>query len=201
MKKIMFNDQFGLTQAVLEGRKTQTRRIINGLPSNTGGVEIIVSIISHREYDEQNLLLAVHTTDCLGKTMNIPYQVGEEVAIAQKYSELEYGVDWVRHLINKEHAGWSNKLFVSAEEMPHRISITNIRVERLQDISDEDMLKEGLSHIETKWGYWEEVRESLKFYSYETKRKAFSALIDKVSGKGTWNSNPWVFVYEFELVK
>lgn len=30
--------------------------------------------------------------------------------------------------------------------------------------------------------------------------KAFAALIDKVSGKGTWDSNPWVFVYEFKLI-
>lgn len=32
-------------------------------------------------------------------------------------------------------------------------------------------------------------------------REAFAALIDKVSGRGTWASNPWVVVYEFELMK
>ena len=31
--------------------------------------------------------------------------------------------------------------------------------------------------------------------------RAFATLIDKVSGKETWASNPWVFVYEFELAK
>lgn len=35
----------------------------------------------------------------------------------------------------------------------------------------------------------------------DTPREAFAALIDKVSGRGTWASNPWVVAYEFELVK
>lgn len=216
MKKIMFNDKYGLTQAVLEGRKTQTRRIINGLPSNTEGIELIVSIISHREYDEQKYMLAVHTTDLVGKTLNIPYQVGEDVAIAQKYSELEYNLDWVRKLINKEHAGWNNKLFVSAKEMPHRIRITNIRVERLQDISDDDCFKEGVYHDSAdgaglNWISCKDMKAQNELLRHEwhdkkglwfwdTPQGAFAALIDKLSGKGTWKSNPWVFVYDFELV-
>ena len=35
----------------------------------------------------------------------------------------------------------------------------------------------------------------------QTRRIAYAALIDKISGKGTWASNPYVFVYEFELIK
>ena len=202
MKKIMFNDKYGLTQAVLEGRKTQTRRIINGLPSNTEGIELIVSFISHREYDEQKYMLTVHTTDLVGKTLNIPYQVGEDVAIAQKYSELEYNLDWVRKLINKEHAGWNNKLFVSAKEMPHRIRITNIRVECLQDISDEDCMKEGIMRGEFI-NTWDEYyfEHGCNNITAKTARDAFKKLIDKVSGKGTWESNPYVFVYDFKLIK
>ena len=201
MQKIMFNDKYGLTQAVLEGRKTQTRRIINGLPSNTEGIELIVSFISHREYDEQKYMLAVHTTDLVGKTLNIPYQVGEDVAIAQKYSELEYKLDWVRKLINKEHAGWNNKMFVSAEEMPHRIKMTNIRIERLQDISEEDVLNEGLewTHGFFYVNYNKETASRISLGN--DYRNAFATLIDNVSGKGTWQSNPYVFVYDFELIR
>lgn len=36
---------------------------------------------------------------------------------------------------------------------------------------------------------------------FNTPREAFASLIDKVSGCGTWASNPWVMAYEFELVK
>ena len=97
-------------------------------------------------------------------------------------------------------------MFVRAELMPHRIRITNIKVERLQDISDEDCLKEG---IKEKSSFPH--KKSSPFYfdggkhewdnSYRTPRQAFAALIDKVCGRGTWNNNPHVFVYEFELLK
>ena len=39
------------------------------------------------------------------------------------------------------------------------------------------------------------------YRGYETPREAYAALIDKVSGKGTWQNNPYVFVYDFELIK
>ena len=77
----------------------------------------------------------------------------------------------------------------------------NIDVQRLQDISDEDCLKEGIDRCEKEWGYWEHVNGSFNFYAFDTIRKAFASLIDKVSGKGTWEKNPWVFVYSFILIK
>ena len=201
LKKIMFKDKYGLTKAVLENRKTQTRRICS-LGSNT------------YEKAYRNLLSNYKDGACFKDELLkcSLYKVGEEVAIAQKYSELEYGVDWVRHSINKEHAGWNNKMFVSAEEMPHRIKITNIRIERLQDISDDDCLKEGVyyhteppkHHEYDRYSPWS---PSVKPYKFESEKyfcsakHAFMHLIDKVSGKGTWQSNPYVFVYDFELIR
>lgn len=95
-------------------------------------------------------------------------------------------------------------MFVKAWLLPNRIRITDIKVERMQEISNEDCLKEGV--IEGKFkGFPNDM-----FYPYKnckdtevswTAKYAFASLIDKISGKGTWESNPWVFVYEFELVK
>ncbi len=73
----------------------------------------------------------------------------------------------------------------------------------LQDISDEDCLKEGIYEDSGDDKYPPSI-----FYEFEgneddgfdTPREAFAALIDKVSGKGTWESNPYVFVYEFKLI-
>lgn len=78
--------------------------------------------------------------------------------------------------------------------------ITDVRVERLQDISDEDCLKEGVS---------KRFSEGLKWHQYGMKGnerygtpiEAFAALIDKVSGKGTWEKNSWTEVYEFKLIE
>ena len=93
-------------------------------------------------------------------------------------------------------------MFVRADLMPHRIRITDIKVERLQDISEEDCLREGVE----KWmdgyivtGIME--NRGRNNVCFDTPREAFAALIDSISGKGTWNSNPWVFAYTFELVR
>lgn len=195
MKKIMFSDRYELTQAVLEGRKTMTRRIA---------------------------YLSQHAADVLmGKIPDYPqgivnslwrkskYKVGEIVAIAQSYKSL--GMNPETALNDKDGIGfytktkfapgWKNKMFVRVDLLPHHIRITDIRVERLQSISEEDCLKEGVELFETH------STNSGKAYtfpgvneSYITPLEAFAALIDKVSGKGAWDSNPYVFVYEFELV-
>lgn len=87
------------------------------------------------------------------------------------------------------------------EVVPHQIRITDIKVERLQDISDEDCLKEGILKREIRPFVTIEIRYQVpKTIIYkDTPREAFAALIDKVSGKGTWEKNPYVFAYKFEL--
>ena len=101
--------------------------------------------------------------------------------------------------------GWFNKLFVRADLMPHQIRITNVRVERLQDISDEDCMAEGVEKVaECEDLYRVAVHHKSSKFSYlsgKTPREAYAALIDRISDKGTWDSNPYVFVYEFELIK
>lgn len=107
---------------------------------------------------------------------------------------------------SKSMSGYRNKMFVRADLMPHQIRITNVRVERLQDISDENCLKEGIYLDETAPSCYQpfytfkESQEHGTPIGYRTARESFAAIIDKVSGKGTWKSNPWVFVYEFELM-
>ena len=123
------------------------------------------------------------------------YKVGEIVAVAQNYRSCG------NYHVPKEHPGWSNKLFVNPALMPYQIRITRIKCERLQDISDADCLKEGIRYFpEINKFYFEDIRREEGFY-FDNPREAFAALIDKVSGKGTWASNPWVVAYEFELVE
>lgn len=218
MKKIMFNDRFNLTKLVLGGRKTQTRRI-----------ELDFRMIFYLESDEKsypkiedNRICIYSGSDYLLDSKNTRYKIGEEVAIAQSYKELGYDADaldrspkdWrvVRGTLG-ESKGWNNKMFVRAEACKHHIRITNIKVERLQDISNEDCLNEGITRTMHKsadggWGryYWHHgiTRSNCPnghYKEYDTPLEAFSSLIDCVSGKGTWERNPFVLVYEFKLVK
>ena len=191
MKKIMFNDRCGLTQAVLEGRKTQTRRIAY---TQNGFVVFDDKDFQLKKLDNGQALLTIGNNRF--KTAN--YKIGEEVAIAQRYSDIAdtHGQELA------QLPGWNNKMFVKADLMPHRIRITNIRVERLQDISEADCLKEGIWRDDNVGlegtTYW---YHGLANSSYRTAKEAYASLIDKISGKGTWESNPWVFVYDFGLVK
>lgn len=195
MKKIMFNDRYGLTQAVIGGRKTMTRRLIPdeffGLTWDTRGD----TLVYENEYgDFIDVRQSKYTR----------YKVGEVVAVAQRYQDIfDYSncvnpYDWED---DDKPSGWTNKMFTKAELMPHRIRITGIKCERLQDIQDADCLKEGVRYIpEINKFYFEDVSREEGFY-FDNHREAFAALIDKVSGRGTWASNPLVVAYEFELVK
>ena len=214
MKKILFNDKFGLTKAVLDGRKTQTRRIITPQPTykdNSGicwkgyayGLHLLdfnepfgsyMNFVTGSEYDKS----------CRR------YRRGEVVAVAQSYRDCgginEYGVPmWeiISQRVGGTNAGWDNKMFVRGGLMPHQIRITDVRVERLQDISDEDCLKEGIQTF-----YYGDCKFPPDGYTFDngkshfnTPREAFAHLINKVSRKDVWAENPYVFVYDFELVK
>lgn len=184
MKKIMFNDQYGLTKAVLEGRKTMTRRSVN--------LNRVHTIIPGR------------IAECYLRFA--PYKVGEVVSVAQSYKDLVLGKHEDREIdleIMRETPGWNNKMFVRADLMPYQIRITGVRVERLQDISDQDCLREGVDEFVLRKGDGTR-RTKYSFMgadnNYLFPRDAFAALIDKINGKGTWMSNPRVFVYVFELV-
>lgn len=186
MKKIMFNDRYGLTDAVIEGRKTMTRRII----------------IPQPDFLSDNFGWAKRNN---GDVILPKYGVNEVVAVAQIYEaagfDPEYSIEGM--LYAKKHAGWRNKMFVSAKYMPHQIRITGIRCERLQDISDEECIKEGVyaGSQALEYPYYFIDTKQFLICDYKSPREAFAALIDKVSGRGTWDRNPWVVVYEFELVK
>lgn len=226
MKKGNFNDGYGLTEAVLDGLKDMTRRIISkDMPTTdvkcwgmnaAGGFEFQIGDNFERIIIEPQ------------------YHIGEVVAVAQNYENAGIKPDtlilqsafvkvYERYraprvlkcvkLPAKDTFGWKNKLYVKAGLMPHLIKITDVRVERLQDISDDDCLREGV-YCDKEGGRVIGCPFGIPFYytfknamrkdkqlHWTTPREAFANLIDKISGKGTWERNPWVFVYEFKLVK
>ncbi|MBQ8969209.1 MAG: hypothetical protein IJ064_05715 [Bacteroidaceae bacterium] len=144
--------------------------------------------------------------------MQPKYKIGEVVAISQSYRDIleeEYlsptKEDEVCRLVMAHHIGCTNKMFVRADLMPHHIQITGIRVERLQDISDEDCLAEGIFETELDRhipGFGKtafEFKQPLgKRTIFATPKDAYHALIDKIEGLQTWKRNPWEVVYEYK---
>lgn len=208
MKKIMFNDRYGLTNAVLSGRKTMTRRIISG------------NFVNIKDFSMNGDIHIIAGT-CYGDTIELKpkYEIGEKVAIAQSYKSVydekeeqegnSKANEWWSRLYDlcKDDKiepmftpGYRNKFFVRADLMPHHIRIINIKVERLQDISNEDCLKEGVE----KWNdsfivcsIMERGKNNKCFFS---PRDAFNSLINRVGRWDTWVKNPWVMAYEFRLI-
>lgn len=240
MKKIMFSDKYGLTKAVLEGRKTQTRRIIK----TSDAFERVNPDFDWDDEDIENFendfalrvknMSETEKKECFNYLLNHPkYKVVEIVAVAQSYKDVDsyYSAAYHRqHSIHgmtidaldcvpnedikkwfknrndfKDKSSWNNKMFVKSELMPHQIIITKVSLERLQDISDEDCLAEGIRK-DGRYSFIENVKQlngdSIAFScNFDSPREAYAELIDKVNGKGTWESNPYVWVYDFELVK
>lgn len=199
----MFNDKYGLTDLVLSGQKTQTRRIIKGLK---GGEFRCFN--PHTNWAEFS---GVHQLTVIAPL----YHIGKEVAVAMSYKTVyEWSeqsgkvaadlLEWFEKEF-KSSAGWTNKMFVKAEWMSHYIKITNIRVERLQDISDDDCMAEGIiehiAEIMPNYPPYTQYCCGISEVYCDTPRQAFASLIDKINGKGTWESNPYVWAYDFELVK
>ena len=193
MKKIMFNDQYGLTEAVLDGRKTQTRRIAYEKPFKH--IRICGFIM---EGKDKGKLSINDGNEIVAKST---YKIGEVVAVAQRYCDIPFANDI---FIRAVPIGWSNKMFVKSDLMPHQIKITNIRCERLQDISTEDCLKEGIycSHIEGIDDAYSYDATNDRFKPkrwYRTPIEAYKMLSCKLHLH--WDNNPLVFVYDFKLVK
>ena len=216
MKKIMFNDRYGLTQAVLDGRKTMTRRVIPDIwidfPRSGRQKAVIAGLDSQVLMMDLSHVLGENCLYSAERKYQPKYYKGDEVAVAQAYSsvfdELEANapLQEARPILEQsESAGWDNKMFVRADLMPHRIRITGIKVERLRDISEDDCMKEGIMEGEfmNTWDtfYFDEWGDVPNHITFKTPHSAFASLIDRISGKGTWEQNPWVYAYEFELIK
>jgi hypothetical protein len=213
MKKIMFNDKYGLTDAVLSEKKTMTRRLIKENFESVRCMNVNFDDHWHGELDGE--IYELFPT----------FKLGKIVAIGQSYSKVYDQLFCDVAYIKNDHAlalqmsyilmdaqkdtikGWTNKMFIKPDLMIHHIRITDIKVDRLQEISDEDCLKEGVYYDADVDGYkvnltlpnkgWgHKIRQTY----FQTPREAFAHLIDKVSGKGTWERNPFVFVYSFKLI-
>lgn len=197
MKNILFNDRYDLTDCVIKMLKEQTRRIAD-IPQK---MKIYWLTEDRLEIESPTVIQWVRSDGSPVMKIHPRYEVGEVVAIAQSYEVLERtGFSIFVSDYSDKDAGWRNKLFVRPDVMPHLIRFTGIRAERLQDISAQDCLKEGIRYIPQLNKFYFECKKKEQEFYFNTAREAYAVLIDKIYDKGTWESNPIVWVYDFELV-
>lgn len=208
MKAIGFNEHYGLRTAVLELIKTMTSRAEKGLENlEEGNFSFNKANGEIHLYGEKGTII---------ETIKTRYKIGEIVAIRQAYKEIADNPYFINQLSAngksvsgmKYEQGWNNKMFVASYLMPHHIRITDIKIKRLQDISVEDLEKEGVEvrryeksgneyvfyhpnpYRNGNWGY-------VHYYSLQAAGRAF---FDSICGKGIWDKNPYVVAYSFEKI-
>jgi hypothetical protein len=187
-RPILFKGE--MVRAILEGRKTQTRRIVKPQPYLDDRGNLI--------YDKWNFgqtAFGKPNLDNLAK-MKCPYgQVGDRLwvretwGICPDYNQVKYKAD--RGSDDRDVYKWKPSIHMKRKYSRINLEITGIRIERLQDITEKDAQTEGVSRL------------NLGDLGIETNKSAFRSLWDNINasmGYG-WNKNPWVWVVEFRRVK
>jgi hypothetical protein len=200
MKGILFNEQTGMLSAAQSGLKDLTRRlgglqevnknpdewVLDGVDIKNGGLFFV------KKGADRNIYQPL-------KYCKPRYSVGEMIFIKESHflmpSGFRYRVDGDTKLWSG--VKWSNPMFCGEKQSRYFIKIISVSVERLQDISEYDAIREGVLLMQSDGAGKIYKDYSGKRLSVSTAKESFSTLINKINGKSTWDKNPWVFRYEF----
>ena len=181
IKPILFNTE--MVRAILDGRKICTRRLVKFLPGENP---------QWTGYIKDGLMLYNGRNEpCIKKA---PYQSGDILYVRETWKKAPNGYyyyeDWQRNDI-ADVTKWKPSIHMPKEAARIWLKVTDVRVERLQDITSEQICREG---VEVEYPH---------MLNGEEKRYAFSALWNSTIKKSDldrygWDANPWVWVIEFE---
>jgi hypothetical protein len=195
-----------MVNAILEGRKTQTRRVIKPQPHSDS-----YSISKVPYYIElENHWNKWSITDEHGETrlVNCPYGkpgdilwVRETFAPPTKTNCTEYKADWLgdelKAFFDKDHK-WKPSIHMPKDAARIWLQIIDIRVERLQDISHESAIAEGIELLPN--GNYQNYLKKIKIPSWPTAYHSFQSLWESIHSSESWNKNPWLWVVEFKVL-
>lgn len=216
-----------MVQAILEGRKSQTRRIIksrheSGLFQIGKTMDGSITEITSLDWDERP------KNDCCNDIKPIAMvgdvlwvretwlQIHKDVEFEGRYSEFVYKADMVEnenkfgHIKNPvgkrfiDSWKWKPSIFMPKEAARIFLKVTRVRAERLHDISEADAISEGIEKLPV----WKNRVVENIYTNYmkdgrgpQTPRLSFISLWESINGKESLASNPWVWVYDFTKVE
>lgn len=204
-KPILFNAE--MVSAILSGRKTMTRRIIKPFPDSPQVLETRTA--------ENGCVFAIHANrsntqegrfrwDCpLGKP-------GDQLWVRETWNKhgglITYRADhdWIEEMRKATvcPAKWVPSIHMPRWASRINLLITGVRVERLNDISEQDALAEGIDadYLAESQDHYDCIADH-NMTGRPTARGYFSSLWQSIYGEENWEANPWVWVIEFERME
>ena len=196
-----------MVRAILDGTKTQTRRVIKPQPSSC-------NLVLHDGEDQPR-----HTDSWFeeGKKRS-PYQPGDRLWVKEAWAKVpatayhydesiphrvldEDGYKWwaiYKEGWERSSNGWKSPRFMPRWASRIELEIVSVRVERLNDISSRDCFAEGACHLPVEVALAPGNRHSVG--NHHAALYQYSQLWESINGKGSWALNPWVWVVEFRRV-
>ena len=197
-----------MTKAILDGRKVQTRRVIKldkyVKPKVTTNEfkEYVCEHCGHlaKTYENEKACLW-----CLNEWVKTKYQIGETIFVKETWQYYDWFDDKQGFIYkaspelfhwDKDTVKWKSSIHLIKEMARIFLKVTNVRVERLQDITNEERIKEGVNPYIT-WNHKPHEKKDSIMIGGE-----FTCIWDETAPKGyKWEDNPYVFVYEFERIE
>lgn len=198
IKPILFNSE--MVRAILDGRKDATRKIVKGfIPDD--------AVWGYTAFTPKGYISCRGTfADGYGeKFFKLPCEPGDILYVRETWKKALNGYyyyeAWQRNDI-AEVTKWKPSIRMPKEAARIWLKVTNVRVERLQEITDEQAKREGIQYDECPTGFtWKQ--ETDMHNCYTTPIGAMQALWNSTIKKSDldgygWDANPWVWTIEFE---
>lgn len=196
-KPILFSTE--MVQAILAGRKTKTRRVIK--------IKSAPFSENFTEAEWKN-----HLNSAGAKLLYGGFKKGDILWVRETFAKppiTAFGVPYIHKAgFDRTICGWKPSIHMPKEAARIFLKVTNVRVERLQDISEEDAIAEGVSIVYdygsfiTYKNYLFKDKNTYNKQDTRCLKKSFQSLWQSINAKKhPWESNPWVWVYEFDRIE
>lgn len=194
-KPILFNTE--MVQAILYGRKTQTRRTFKYQPFSDAEIEgpDFFNTVKYDKdgYTEEGPEVYGAWDENNDWGIKSPCQPGDILWVRETFAPIDYGHNLTRYAFKADgsiiwnYFKWKPSIHMPKDAARIWLKVTDVRCERLKDISEDDAWSEGVKG------------KGITRYEGES-IQLFQSLWQSIHGPDSWNENPWVWVYEFEVV-
>lgn len=200
-----------MVRAILAGRKTMTRRIVKPQPA---GKQRVVEGLAHVTVGmnpaDDGAVWYVGDGVSRGTEVRCPYgSFGDRLWVRETFRPIMSGMnegEWDYRADDPSASGigfipWKPSIFMPRQASRITLQVEAVRVERLQDITDEDAIAEGMHKFHGVGFYGYDPNGTPGTCVGDSAGEAFRLLWDKINGNGSWDVNPWVWVVSFSVVK